>query len=397
MKINKTIVTIGTTILLISSVVPAALALNAASKESTGFVKPTISSLKDLDHVEVLKSLNNAQTVNLSVYGVSDSQLDKQTEYLKTLNGNELFETLGELSIYDEPNFERYAEAILPYLNKQWQGKVPTGVSDILADQEYNSKLRAFIIDILANGNKLDRNSLEKMKTVIENKDEDGNLRRYALLQLEPQKDPVLSTEEKSINLKAIFDDSNESVQVRSAAITAMRRLNDPNFKVVLSSLSKSENANDPLLRTLFTSAAKVGELDDYIEVVKKILNETKDEQVFGSTIYALGISGGEEAVYLVVHHQGKFKGNTEEIGRYSLLRNLNTISSMLKSQSDDKIITALKASEIINYGEAYPGIKEIRKNSKNSEVIKAAEHALETIIPENLVDEFNTKKWEGR
>ncbi|MFK4341345.1 MULTISPECIES: hypothetical protein [unclassified Paenibacillus] len=168
MKINKTIVTIGTTILLISSVVPAALALNAASKESTGFVKPTISSLKDLDHVEVLKSLNNAQTVNLSVYGVSDSQLDKQTEYLKTLNGNELFETLGELSIYDEPNFERYAEAILPYLNKQWQGKVPTGVSDILADQEYNSKLRAFIIDILANGNKLDRNSLEKMKTVIE-------------------------------------------------------------------------------------------------------------------------------------------------------------------------------------------------------------------------------------
>ncbi|WP_404559551.1 MULTISPECIES: hypothetical protein [unclassified Paenibacillus] len=135
---------------------------------------------------------------------------------------------------------------------------------------------------------------------------------------MEPQKDPVLSTEEKSINLKAIFDDSNESVQVRSAAITAMRRLNE-------------------------------------------------------------------------------FKGNTEEIGRYSLLRNLNTISSMLKSQSDDKIITALKASEIINYGEAYPGIKEIRKNSKNSEVIKAAEHALETIIPENLVDEFNTKKWEGR
>jgi hypothetical protein len=87
MKINKTVVTIGTTILLISSVVPAALALNAASKESTGFVKPTISSLKDLDHVEVLKSLNNAQTVNLSVYGDSDSR-GKQTEYLKTLNGN---------------------------------------------------------------------------------------------------------------------------------------------------------------------------------------------------------------------------------------------------------------------------------------------------------------------
>ncbi|WP_238807880.1 HEAT repeat domain-containing protein [Paenibacillus sp. EKM212P] len=396
MKINKTVVTIGTTILLISSVVPASLALNAASKDSTGFVKPTISSLKDLDHVEVLKSLNNAQTVNLSVYGDSDSR-GKQTEYLKTLNGNELFETLGELSIYDEPNFEKYAESILPYLKKQWQGKVPAGVSDIVTDQEYNSKLRAFIIDILANGNKLDKRSLEKIKTVIENKSEDENLRRYALLQLEPQKDAALSAEEKSINLKAIFDDSNESVQVRSAAITAMRRLNDPHFKVVLSSLSKSENANDPLLRTLVTSAAKAGELDNYTEVVKKILNETKDEQVFESTIYALGVSGGEEAVNLVVQHQGKFKGNAEEIGKYSLLRNLNTISSMLKSQSDDKIITALKASEIINYGEVYPDIKEIHKNSKNSEVIKSAEHALETIIPENLVDEFNTKKWEGK
>ncbi|KAF6605976.1 hypothetical protein H6F38_32230, partial [Paenibacillus sp. EKM208P] len=95
-----------------------------------------------------------------------------------------------------------------------------------------------------------DKRSLEKIKTVIENKSEDENLRRYALLQLEPQKDAALSAEEKSINLKAIFDDSNESVQVRSAAITAMRRLNDPHFKVVLSSLSKSENANDPLLRT---------------------------------------------------------------------------------------------------------------------------------------------------
>lgn len=400
MKLNKTVVTIGTSILLISTIVPAALALNDASKESISFVKPNIKALKDLDHVEKLKSLNNGQSLNLLMGENSEVLLERQNEYFKTLNGNELFETLGELSIYDENNFERYAESILPHLYKEWGETVPVEVFDVMTEKEYNPKLRALTIDILANGSGLDKGGFDKIKTVIEDKSEDKNLRRYALLQLEPQKNVKLSAEiaaEKPIKLKEIYDDLSEPVEVRAASITAMRRLSDPNFKVVLTSLSKSENMNDPLLRNFVTSAAKVGELDNYTEVVDKILNETKDDQVFESTIYALGIEGSEEAIKLVVEHQGKFKGNAEEVGKYSLLQNLSIISSMLKSQSDAKIITALKASEIINYGEVYSEIKQIQNDSKNPEVIQAAEHALKTIIPGNLVDEFNSGKWGGK
>ncbi|WP_339225806.1 hypothetical protein NYE80_08410 [Paenibacillus sp. FSL H7-0357] len=154
---------------------------------------------------------------------------------------------------------------------------VPAEVSDVVTEKEYDPKLRALTIDILANGNGIDKGGFDKIKTVIEDKSEDENLRRYALLQLEPQQDAKLSAEiaaEKSINLKAIYDDSSEPVEVRAASITAMRRLSDPNFKEVLASLSKSENMNDPLLRNFVTSAAKVGELDNYTEVVNKILQE---------------------------------------------------------------------------------------------------------------------------
>ncbi|MGZ7442676.1 hypothetical protein [Paenibacillus sp. TH7-28] len=396
MKLNKTVVTTVTSILFISTIVPAALALNDPSKEATSFVKPTISDIQDLDHIEKLKSLSNGQSLNSLTIENSEAVLDKQNEYLNSLNANELFETLGELTIYDENNFERYAQSILPYLYKAWGGTVPAEISDVVAEREYDPKLRALTIDILANGNGIDEGSFDKIKTVIEDKSEDENLRRYALLQLQPQQDAKLSAASNSINLKAIYDDLSEPDGVRAASITAMRRLNDPNFEVVLTSLSQSENMNDPLLRNFVTSAAKVGELHNYIEVVSKILNETEDEQVFESTIYALGIDGSEDAVNLLVEHQGKFKGNAEEVGKYSLLQNLGIISSMLKSQNDTQIITALKAAEIINYGEVYSEIKQIHDNSKNSEVIQAAEHALNNIVPEDLVDEFNSGKWGG-
>ncbi|KWX86348.1 hypothetical protein AMQ83_19410 [Paenibacillus riograndensis] len=399
MKLKKSVVTIGTSILLIGTIVPAALALND-TKEPTSFVKPTTAALKDLDHVEKLKSINNDPSLRSLTGENSEVLFERQNEYFKTLNANELFETLGELSTYDENNFERYAESILPHLYKAWGETVPAEISDVVTEKEYDPKLRALTIDILANRNGIDKVSFDKIKTVIEDKSEDVNLRRYALLQLEPQQDAKLSAEiavEKPINLKAIYDDSSEAVEVRAASITAMRRLNDPNFKEVLTSLSKSENMNDPLLRNFVTSAAKAGELDNYTEVVNKILNETEDEQVFASTIYALGIDPSEESVNLVVEHQGKFKGNAEEVGKYSLLQNLSIVSSMLKSQTDAEVITALKASEIINYGEVYSEIEQIHNNSKNPEVIQAAEHALNTIVPENLVDEFNSGKWGGK
>lgn len=160
--------------------------------------------------------------------------------------------------------------------------------------------------------------NIEQVKKVIENKSDDAGLRRYALLQLNKENAREINSLNKqssSIDLNGIFEDDSEPVEVRSAAVTAMRKLEDPNFSTALDTMSEIENMDDPLLRSFLTSAAHPKELDTYFEVVKQILAQTKDQDIFENAIYALGVSGGEDAVRLVMQNTDKFGDTAKDSG----------------------------------------------------------------------------------
>lgn len=162
--------------------------------------------------------------------------------YLESLEANELIETLGELAVYDNEHSERYVES-------------------------YPEKFRAFSLDVVANSEKgLNDLNIEQVKKVVENKSDDAGLRRYALLQLNKENSKELKAMDKQqqIDLNGIFEDESEPVEVRTAAVTAMRKLEDPNFSIALEKMAKIQNMNDPMLRSFLTSAAHGNELDTY-------------------------------------------------------------------------------------------------------------------------------------
>ncbi|MDM5280792.1 hypothetical protein QUF95_25915 [Paenibacillus silvae] len=399
MKISKTLVAVGASALLLSTLVPAVMALNGDSSE-TEIVKPSRASIESFNHVDKLRSFESPNSLSRTSEEEVIKTLRQQTSYLKSLKANDLIETLGELALYDETNFEKYAESVLPILYEKWGREIPLEVTNIFADQTYPQKMRAFFLDIAANsGQQLSGSNIEQIKTVVEDKSEDMVLRRYALLQLKTENVQEKSTfnKQSSIDLNGIFEDSSEPVEVRSAAVTAMRRLGDPNFSNALATMAKTENMNDPLLRSFLTSAAHAKELDTYFDVVKQVVAQTEDQEIFESAIYSLGVSGGEDAVRVVMQMKDKFGGTAKDIIRFALLSNAKQVSALLDSPSDEDKIMAIKASEIMHYGEVYGKIKEVHANSQNSEVILAAEQALENIDPNDLIDPNKNGKWGGQ
>lgn len=406
MKMKKTTVVAVAAFLLVSSIVPAVMAMESGSQENDpSSIKPSLASVQKFNHVDKLLSFENQNSLqrSASTQVDADATLRQQVTYLKSLNSNDLIETLGELSLYDEKNFERYAEVILPELKQKWDGTVPNEITDIFADSSYSPKFRAFALDTLvSSGQQLAPDNVQQIKDVIQDKSENTDLRVFALKNMQAdsmvQARTAMASKEQSFNLLAILQDENEPAEVRAASVTAMRKLNDPNFQTALDMLATTKGSEDDLLlRTLFTSAAHAGILENYGELVQEVLDESNDQELFESAVYAIGVQGGEDAVLTVMNSVGKFSGTGEDIIRFALLSNTNDILSLLDSDDEQDVVIAIQAAEMIYFGEAYDKIKAIHATSNNPEVIQAAEQALKNIDPNELIDPNNNRKWGGQ
>lgn len=399
MKVKLSLVVVSVSLLLAAVTIPSIVIFADKMQNSTVLVKPSVPSTKDFNHVDILLSSESKESNRTFINEEEkNATLEKQMNYLESLDSNSLLEALVELSIYDEPNFERYGETIGAILMGKWNGVVPDGFSEIVIDKNYPVKFRGFAVDALLNTDqKLNATVFKHLQKVVQDKSDDHLLREYILISLKPSNLKHVDNHEEveNFNLYSIFKDEKESVLVKAAAITAMGRLNAPNYETVLDILAENKTNQDQyLLRTLFVSAANSGKLDPYMDLVREVIRETKDQEVFGSAIYGLATQGGEEAILLSMQNTDRFSGRANDIIRYSLLANANHILTLLDSDNPNDIILAINAAETIQYGEAYSKISDLKTTSGNADVIQSATKALESIDQTISLYSNKSEKW---
>ena len=214
-------------------------------------------------------------------------------------------------------------------------------------------------------------------------------LRRYALLQLHEKhiynKESKIAKKER---LSEIYYE-DKSPKVKGAALTAMRRIKSSDMEAILDDILANPSSYDfTVIRHAVVSAAKSGYGDKYIPLLEKIALAKNDEEVYGSTIYSLGLIGTPEAINSIirVYNEHGFK---RCIGS-ALRKNKETVSSMLKSNDDLMIKNATIASQISELSVAKPLLGTITEKNNNQAIQDIAKDAL--VRPTNL-DSQNRKE----
>lgn len=215
--INK-FITIGLLILF------AFLTACSFQYEKTSSILPDKDVIQKRPHLKILQEYDNNKEYN-ELY-----------QYLEQLSTKELLEAIAEYAEYCAENDEKFEPlAFVPPLRNAWEGGIPcTEVAKIVKEKEYNSYFRAFILD--AAREQINDEIVDAVLTVAEDNTEHDWLRRYALLWLRTPGTYEISTKKETDSdsaLYRIYSDSNAPRIVKKAAITAMERTNDPNYKKI--------------------------------------------------------------------------------------------------------------------------------------------------------------------
>ncbi|MBC2581541.1 hypothetical protein [Clostridium sp. DJ247] len=382
------------------SITMAALLLSgvafSVSKTSSAFASaPQEFSLPDLQDIKTLKHIKKIESLKLS--GNKDEQNQSVKDYLSKLNSKELLETAAEIAEIDKDNFEKSAMIVVPYIKKKWGNTPPSDAIKVVKDKKYDSKFRIFVLDgmtMLGNEKVVDSASIiEDLKLIATDTSEDKNLRRYALLKLRKSGE----INHAKLQLASIVNNESEPAEIRGAALTAMRRTEDPelntSLQIIISNADKYEGI---VLRHAMVESAKNGSIKQYIHAIKKIAETTNDYEVYQSAIYALGLSGGLDEIKAITSVYGAH--NNKDICNFALRKNENTVLSMLSlNQSKETIISGIKAAKLANIPSAIPLLNEIKSNSKDQEILNEIKSATDTIDINNKINGDVQKKWEEK
>jgi uncharacterized protein (UPF0147 family) len=221
-------------------------------------------------------------------------------------------------------------------------------------------------------------------------KEESEDIRRYALLSLHEMWTYSNDDSGESILLE-IFNDINTPSEVRSAALTAMNRTGDPNFKeAVENALNNFEDYDDLTIRYAMIELAKYDGVDPLEYVVKygDIIRTTDNEANYKSGIYALGLLGGEESIVVIVSNYGRFGNN--RICDYALKSSYNDIKSMIDlNKPKDTILIGIEAARLGKISIALDALKILEDNSEDEDIMNSSREAIEYIKANPTVDNY--------
>ncbi|WP_407312306.1 hypothetical protein [Desulfosporosinus sp. SB140] len=125
------------------------------------------------------------------------------------------------------------------------------------------------------------------------------------------------------------------------------------------------------------------------------LVASTNDKEVYGSTILALGINGGIEAIKSIVSNYGRF--DNQDICNYSLERNHKTVMGLLNlNQSSDKIQLGISVAKLTKVDSYITPLEQIHENIKDPILLTEADQVLKALnsdsIPSNPKSEEASK-----
>ncbi|MCP4549391.1 MAG: hypothetical protein GY835_23295 [bacterium] len=327
------------------------------------------------------------------------SQKSLLAQYLSNLSTKGIFELANELA--EEGLLEINGMALAPPLKSRWQAEVPLDqICEMILDGSYDPKFRAFLIDVTPKVAALalqERTQIQKaILAVAQDETDHPNLRRYALLQLrkplrlqessETEQVPSPQEDDSTANsLSTIFNDPNSPPGLKGASLTAMRRAEDPAFAQAVSQvLAAPKDHPDIVVRHAVVSAAKSSHPEEFLPHIREITTTTDNPEVYGSSVYALGLIGNRDAVLALVLAFGRH-GN-ERTGTNALRKNYQTILSMLDpDQRQDHLRAAIAAAQLIGLPGSREKLEILADSELSPELRRQASEALSNLNDEEI------------
>ncbi len=364
---------------------------STGSSAGNSYSKPTKPTPKETangiapDYAIVSQRIHSSYLNNLRKALKSNDYSQNRHNYLSKLSTKQLFEFAVELA--EDDQLDLTGIMLVPHLKKQFSKKYPLGeMADIIMNRKHKSKFRAFLLDIATKfpGATTAQTKQKQIKfddiilSLAEDTQNEPDFRRYALLQLHEKhinKDSKIAKKER---LSKIFHE-DKSPKVKGAALTAMRRIKSSDMETILDDILVNPGSyNFTVIRHAVVSAAKSGYGDKHIPLLEKIALAKEDEEVYGSTIYSLGLIGTPEAINSIIkaYHKHGFK---QCIGS-ALRKNEKTVRSMLKSSDDLMIKNAIVASQIGELSTAKPSLETITEKNNDQAIRDIAKDAIEKL-----------------
>ncbi|MCX7571009.1 HEAT repeat domain-containing protein [Tumebacillus sp. DT12] len=327
--------------------------------------------------------------------------------YVSNLNTQEILEAAYELSNAGELALDQQGAMFVPLLKKRWDAGLPMeDIASMVKDKTNNDNFRSFLLDgTVSVGFKKERvaseatqdSEKEKLGDLLielaSDKSEKEAVRKYSLMKLRdvPKDGGKKAKQEKA--LADIVNDTDTPAAVKGAALTAMKRTNHPGLAQAVAEVMKNPLSEEGILvRHAVAEGAKSGTLKD-IKVMKQLAKDTKDAEVYATTVYSIGLLGGPESVLAVLDVYGKY-GNTD-IANYTLERNQKTVLSMLETgQPREYILAALQAVMYAKLRTAEANVETL-VNHTDIEVREKAAQVLVSLkaLPVNNIPS-NAEKW---
>ncbi|MDQ0878825.1 hypothetical protein QFZ77_007484 [Paenibacillus sp. V4I3] len=146
--------------------------------------------------------------------------------------------------------------------------------------------------------------------------------------------------------------------------------------KEISNILKHPDKYNEQSIRIAVVKSAKEGYGEQYVDEMATILQTTNSQEIYGSTIYALGIIGTPNSIKVIVENQ-----NDSDIISYSLQMNENIIISMLDVNQPQNMINAgIQAAKLLEFSSFIQPLSNIKNNYPNNEVQARAAKVLKQI-----------------
>lgn len=143
--------------------------------------------------------------------------------------------------------------------------------------------------------------------------------------------------------------------------------------KQISNILKNPDKYNEQSVRIAVVTSAKEGYGDKYIDEMATILQTTKNEKIYQSTIYALGLVGTPNSIEALVEHC-----KVPEDLSFALPMNEKTIMSMIKVNQPQNLVKAgIEAAKLLGFGTFVQPLSIIIKEYPNKEIKEMAAEVL--------------------
>lgn len=348
---------------------------------------PTSEQIKQKEHFKELTKIassNGLTKLELTSSVKSYDQINKKiNNYLDSLDTNTLILTIAETA--DEVDKNKDHTALDIFASASEKKLIPNLSTDdyiqFLDSDQLSQSFKAFMIDTAVYAKKNNTIFNDKLREIIKNSGDNGNLKSYSA------DSSVINSNEQLVNfslqsinnynandipmLKNILDSNKYNSIAKSTSIYKLSDIDKVTTDTYLTSIleNKDKYCNEEIRASMFilskyfkiaTDKEKYKSL--FLENAKDILSNAQSSDLTDAAIFSLGETKDKDAIKLIANNVNNIKDDA--IISYFVDMNFSTINKMLDSSNPiDDINSALTLAQISRYDDFSTNLEKLKSN----------------------------------